>query len=100
MQLFTYNINDNPFYPECHDIVEDSTHFFKCVKYVQLRAKIFESSVLRDSGVYVNLDHDTAALSLILNGLSSGSIVDDNSYLTFFIPIYLTFATSMLIRGL
>ena len=28
MQLFTYNINDNPFCPECHDIVEDSTHFF------------------------------------------------------------------------
>ena len=83
MQLFTYNINDNPFCPECHDIVEDSTHFFlKCVKYVQLRAKMFESirSVLRDSGLYVNLDHDAAALSLILNGLSSGSIVDNNSY--------------------
>ena len=28
---------------------------------------------------YVNLDHDAAALSLILNGLSSGSIVDNNS---------------------
>ena len=84
MQLFTYNINDNPFCPECHDIVEDSTHFFlKCVKYVQLRAKMFESlrSVLRDSGLYVNLDHDAAALSLIFNGLSSGSIVDNNSYL-------------------
>ena len=83
MQLFTYNINDNPFCPECHDIVEDSTHFFlKCVKYVQLRAKMFESirSVLRDSGLYVNLDNDAAALSLILNGLSSGSIVDNNSY--------------------
>lgn len=44
---------------------------------------MFESlrSVLRDSGLYVNLDHDAAALSLILNGLSSGSIVDNNSYL-------------------
>ena len=60
------------------------TFFLKCVKYVQLRAKMFESlrSVLRDSGLYVNLDHDAAALSLILNGLSSGSIiVDNNSYL-------------------
>ena len=64
--------------------MEDSTHFFfKCVKYVQFLAKMFESlrSILRDSGVYVNLDHDAAALSLNLNGLSSGSIFDNNSYL-------------------
>ena len=36
---------------------------------------------IRVHTAYVNLDHDAAALSLILNGLSSISIVDNYSYL-------------------
>ena len=72
MHLFTYNITDNPFCPECHDVVENSSHYFlKCGKYDPARTKMMYSlkAMLRDYNLIVNLDTDDAALSLILCGL-------------------------------
>ena len=44
MHLFTYNITDNPFCPECHDVVENSSHYFlKCGKYDLARTKMLYS---------------------------------------------------------
>ena len=38
-------------------------------------------SIVRDSGVYIILDHDDVVLSLILNGLGSCPVDDDNPHL-------------------
>ena len=36
--LFTFNINDNPFCPSCHDSLETANHFFmECPKYSDFR---------------------------------------------------------------